>query len=60
MEDISGLQEEFESYSKYFTDSSTDSFIMWTEPFTVKFKLKIQNIIKASYPINKVILARAE
>lgn len=41
MENISGLQDEFESYSKYFTHSSTDSFIMWTEPFTVTFTLKI-------------------
>lgn len=44
MEDMSGLQDEFESYSKYFTDSSTDSFIMWTEPFTV-------NLFKSTFRI---------
>lgn len=40
MEDILGLQDEFESCSKYFTDS----FIMWTEPFTV-------NLFKSTFRI---------
>lgn len=44
MEDMSGLQDEFLFYSKYFTDSSTDSFIMWTEPFTV-------NLFKSTFRI---------